>query len=72
LTTRHRKPRQEPELDGYDDLIAHARGGLPGLSTPALVRIRELLEAVLETDGAGGEEGRRALAELLRALRAGA
>jgi hypothetical protein len=72
LTPRHRKPRQEPELDGYDDLIARARGAVPGLSTPALVRIRELLEAVLESGGAGGEEGRRALDELVRALRGGA
>ena len=45
---------------------------MPELPTPALVRIRELLEAALATDGDGGEEGRRALAELARALRGGA
>jgi hypothetical protein len=69
LTPRHREPREESQLNGYDALIARARGAVPGLPTPALVRIRELLEVALETGGGGGGEGRRALAELERALR---
>jgi hypothetical protein len=72
LTPRHREAREEPELAGYDDLIARARGAVPELPTPALVRIRELLEVVLEHGDADGVEGRRALAELVHMLRAGA
>jgi len=77
LTAGHPKPRQDPQLHGYDGrltpgLIDRARAAVPELPTPALVRIRELLEAALATDGDGGEEGRRALAELARALRGGA
>ena len=69
MTPRRRKPRQEPQLDGYEDLIARARGAVPGLPTPALVRIRELLEGALETGDGDGGAGRRVLAELERALR---
>ena len=42
---------------------------MPGLPTPALVRIRELLEGALETGDGDGGAGRRVLAELERALR---
>ena len=68
MTAGRREPRQEPELDGYGELIARARAGLRGLSTPELARIRELLERILESDGADGDGGRRALAELARRL----
>jgi hypothetical protein len=69
LTARRRHTRQEPELDRYEDLIARARAGVRGLSTPELVRIRELLERILESGGGDADEGRRALAELARRLR---
>ncbi|TMF90908.1 MAG: hypothetical protein E6I08_02200 [Chloroflexi bacterium] len=69
MTARRRQPRQQPELDGYDDLIARARAGVRGMSTPELVRIRELLERILEGGGGDAGEGRKALAELARRLR---
>jgi hypothetical protein len=69
LTARRRKPREEPELDGYGELIARARAGVRGLSTPELVRMRELLERILGSGGGDADEGRRALAELARRLR---
>jgi len=39
------------------------------MSTPELVRIRELLERILEGGGGDAGEGRKALAELARRLR---
>ena len=69
MTARRRQSRQQPELDAYDDLIARARAGVRGLSTPELVRIRELLERILESGAGDADEGRRALAELARRLR---
>lgn len=69
MTARRRQPREEPELDGYEALIARARAGVRGLSTPELVRIRELLERILESGGEDADAGRRALAELARRLR---
>ncbi len=69
MTARRRDPRQEPQLDRYEELIARARAGVRGLSTPELARIRELLERILESGAGDAGEGRKALAELARRLR---
>ena len=69
MTARRRPARQEPQLDRYEDLIARARADVRGMSTPELVRIRELLERILESGGEDADAGRRALAELARRLR---
>ncbi|HEX6348387.1 MAG TPA: hypothetical protein VF160_03235 [Candidatus Dormibacteraeota bacterium] len=69
MTARRRPARQQPQLDGYEDLIARARADVRGLSTPELVRIRELLERILESGAKDAGEGHRALAELARRLR---
>lgn len=72
MTAPGREAGQEPELDGYGELITRARGSLPLLTTANLVRIRELLERALEADEALSDEGREALGELARMLARGA
>ena len=72
MTATRRESGQEPELDGYGDVISRARESLPRLTTARLVHIRELLERVLEADDGTAEEARAALAELARTLGRGA
>jgi hypothetical protein len=72
LTPPRREPGEKPELDAYGELISRARESLPLLTTASLVRMRELLERVLEADDGASEEGRAALAELARMLARGA
>jgi plasmid stability protein len=64
VTAGRGDPGQEPELDGYGQVISRARSAVPGLSTEALVRIRAVLEQAL----AGERPGAEALEALAAAL----
>ena len=55
---------EQPELDGYGEVISQVRAAVGSLTTEELVRIRALLEAAL----AGDRPDPEALAELARAL----